>query len=508
MYQKSLLIFTRLFSLVFILAAVGLTVAGPGLIALGAAQAPGEAVLPPGTIIAGIPVGGLDESAARARIEAAYATPVELIYQQNRILADPHDLGFTLHSDAMLEQARQPEPRSWYTRFWRSLWHTPPAAGLHIPLISTIDAQQIRSYLEHEIVPRYDLPARRPYAISNTAYRPGQPGWALDVAASIPLIEARLSSLSDRSASLPVIQQPAPPISLEQVKAVLLYNIDQLGFDGLVTFAMTDLQSGAEMLFGLQNGVEVDPEIAFTAASTIKVPIKLSVMKRTAEPTPEEVYNLLIEMSARSENPPADQLMQRYINEIRGPLVVTEDLRALGLENTFLAGYFYLGAPLLDRFTTPANSRTDINLRPDIYNQSTAADMLALMTWIYDCAVHDRGRIRQTFADQVTQTECQLILDVMAQNKTGLLFEAGIPDVTRVAHKHGWVEEADGQLRNMSDIGVVYTPGGNYAFSLFIYHPERLDFDATNILVAQFSLAIYNAFNLDDQFPWMPFPRP
>ncbi|HSV85735.1 MAG TPA: serine hydrolase, partial [Levilinea sp.] len=350
--------------------------------------------------------------------------------------------------------------------------------------------------------------AHPPYAVSNTAYRPGQPGWRLDVEASIPLIEAILPSLIDRSASLPVIQQAAPQLSLEQIKAVLLYNIDQAGFRGLVTFAMTDLQSGAELLFGVQNGIEVDPEIAFTAASTIKVPIKLSVMKRTPEPTSEDVYNLLVRMSALSENPPADQLMQRYINEIRGPLVVTEDLRALGLENTFLAGYFYLGAPLLDRFTTPANARTDIDLRPDIYNQTTAAEMRDLMSWIYDCAQRNSGRIRETFGDDVTQAECQLILDVMAQNKTGLLFEAGIPDTTRVAHKHGWVEEADGQLRTMSDVGVVYTPGGNYAFSIFIYQPERLDFDATNILMAKFSLAIYNAFNLADQYPWMPYPIP
>jgi beta-lactamase class A len=414
----------------------------------------------------------------------------------------------TLHLDAMLEEAHQPLESTQGERVWAALWNEAPPEGSDIALQASTDTDMLRTYLESEIAPRYDSPVLLPYAISNTAFEPGQPGWRLDVERAIPLIEAALPSLTDRVVTLPVNEEPAPPVTLAQLQDLLIYNINQSGLGGLATFAMTDLQSGEELLFGYQNGEPVDPEIAFTAASTIKVPIMVSVMKRTAEPTPEDVQNLLLRMAALSENPPADQLMERYINEVRGPLVVTEDLRALGLENTFLAGYFYIGAPLLDRYTTPANSRSDINLRPDVYNQTTASEMRDLMTWIYACARHNRGPIRETFGDDVTQAECQLILDVMAQNKTALLFEAGIPDNTRVSHKHGWVEEADGQLRTMSDVGVVYTPGGDYAFSIFIYQPERLNFDATNILVAQISLAIYNAFNVDDQYTWMAYPKP
>jgi hypothetical protein len=54
---------------------------------------------------------------------------------------------------------------------------------------------------------------------------------------------------------------------------------------------------------------------------------------------------------------------------------------------------------------------------------------------------------------------------------------------------------------------VVYTPGGDYAVSIFIYQPQRLNFDATNNLVAELSLAIYNAFNIDDQYPWMAWGK-
>ncbi|HSV85198.1 MAG TPA: hypothetical protein VLH85_01390, partial [Levilinea sp.] len=157
--MKSFTLFTRLFSLAFILAAAG-------LVALHAAQPPREeAVLAHGTVIAGIPVGGLEELEARTRIETAYATPVELVYRQDRILAHPHELGFTLQLDAMVEQARQPGERWRFARFWSSLWNIPPAQGANIPLQSKIDTGQIRRFLENEIVPRYDLPAHPPYAV-------------------------------------------------------------------------------------------------------------------------------------------------------------------------------------------------------------------------------------------------------------------------------------------------------------------------------------------------------
>jgi beta-lactamase class A len=500
--KKSFARFTRLFGLAFVLAAAGITV-------MQARQMPSEEehFLPNGTVIAGVPVGGVDLTEARKRVAAAYDIPIELEYEGSRIQAQPHELGFNLLLDAMLDQAYHPVEMSWQDRLWAALWNEPPPEGSEVPLQFEIDSGRMRAYLENEIIPRYDRQPQAPFTTSETAYEPGRPGWKLGVEAALPLIEAALPERTHRSVTLPVTQLPAPGITLEQLQEVLIYNIERADLGLLVAFAMTDLQTGEELYFALQDGAFVDPEIAFTAASTIKIPIQLSVLKRTAEPTPEEVYQLLVRMSALSENPPADRLMERYIGEVRGPLMVTEDLRALGLENTFLAGYFYLGAPLLDRYTTPANSRTDINLRPDVYNQTTAGEMRDLMTWIYNCAKHDEGPIRETFRDSVSQSECQTILDVMAQNKTALLFEAGIPDGTRVSHKHGWVEEADGILRTMSDVGVMYTPGGDFAFSIFVFQPERLNFDATNILFARLSLAIYNAFNLEEQYVWMAYPR-
>jgi beta-lactamase class A len=131
----------------------------------------------------------------------------------------------------------------------------------------------------------------------------------------------------------------------------LRHNIAWSGFNDLTEIYLEDLANGETLHFAERGGTEVAPDVAFTAASTSKIPIMVSVLRRTDEPTPESVVTLLTRMIAFSENPPADTLMLTYIDEVRGPLLVTEDMAALGLENTFLAGFFYLGAPLLQRLT-------------------------------------------------------------------------------------------------------------------------------------------------------------
>ncbi len=54
----------------------------------------------------------------------------------------------------------------------------------------------------------------------------------------------------------------------------------------------------------------------------------------------------------------------------------------------------------------------------------------------------------------------------------------------------------------MGDVGIVYTPAGDYVLAIFIYTPQQLVFDEGNWLFAKLSQTIYNAFNLEDQAYW------
>jgi hypothetical protein len=154
------------------------------------------------------------------------------------------------------------------------------------------------------------------------------------------------------------------------------------------------------------------------------------------EPFDPEAERWLDEMITLSGNDPADWLMERIDKDL-GPLKVTETLQEIGLENTFTAGYFRIGAPMLHLYQTPANLRSDINTRPDPYTQTTASEIGMLLTDIYTCA-GGGGTLLAVFPEEIQPDECKQMIDRLSRNKIGWLIEAGVPDGTRVAHKHGW----------------------------------------------------------------------
>jgi len=203
-------------------------------------------------------------------------------------------------------------------------------------------------------------------------------------------------------------------------------------------------------------------------------------------------------MITKSENPPSDRLMDRIASG-RGALVVTEDMRAIGLENTFIAGYFYNRAPLLEVFTTPSNQRGDVVTAPDIYNQTTPSEMGALLADIYQCAQNGGGALVAAFPGQIDQAACQQMIEYLKRDKIGVLLEAGIPDGTQIARKHGWISGPSGIIQNIADAGIVYTPGGNYVIVVFVYHPIQTVWEPVSDMITQISQAVYNYFNLPTQ---------
>ena len=176
-------------------------------------------------------------------------------------------------------------------------------------------------------------------------------------------------------------------------------------------------------------------------------------------------------------------------------MIITENMQAMGLEDTFLAGHFYLGAPLLQRFETPANTRTDINTFPDPYNQTTPADIGMLLEDLHQCSEMGGGALIAVFPRDFNQAECQEMVEYLSRNYMPSLIEAGLTEDAFIAHKHGWVTN-DGIINMIGDAGIIYTPGGDYVLSIFIYHPEQLIWDPASSLVGQLSRAVYNFYNL------------
>ena len=458
---------------------------------------------PFGMTIAGVPVGGLDARAATQRVLQVYSTPIEIHYGGGVIQVDPTVLGFQIDTDSMLAAADLSRTGgSFWGGFWDYLWNRDRASNV-VPLRATIAEERLRAYLQSEIAPRYDQPATAAQPIAgSTSFTPGRPGESLDVGGAVSLIEDALRSPTSRTVTLSAVQNAAAARpTIKNLQILMTQIITTSGFDGVIGLYMVDLQNGQEIHFALNQGQEiaVEPDIAFTAASTMKIPILVAYfIQHGPSPVDDATNATILAMIHQSDNPSSDQMM-RLLDPNEGPLIVTRYMQQIGLKDTFIGGFYCSPenpCPLLQEFTTSANQRNDAAITdPDVYNQTTTSDMGVLLEDVYQCSESGGGALVAAFPGKITQDVCKRILDYLEQDKIGQLFEAGVPEGTIVAMKHGWTPRCTGcTLQDISAAGIIFTPGGNFALAVYTYATENL-FDPTNRMIADLAQSAYNYFN-------------
>jgi beta-lactamase class A len=461
---------------------------------------------PRGMKIAGVPVGGVDPQIASERVLQVYLSPIEVQYSESIIHVEPSVIGFELDMDSMIAAADlERTGGSFWGGFWNYLWNRDPNP-VEVPLSATIAEDRLRAYLQNEISARYDEPPTPAQPVpGSTTFSPGSPGVTLDLDRAVRLIEDTLRSPNNRKVALSFQRSAAARPTMQNLEILLQQNITLAGFDGVMGVYLQDLQNGQEIHFAMDRGelISVNPDIAFTASSTVKIPIMVSYfIKYGSDALSEQSSTLIMDMIRKSENPPADRLMES-LDALRGPLIVTEDMRKIGLENTFLAGFFCSAefpCPLLEKIETPANQRTDVVTDPDSFNQTTPSDIGMLLSDIYQCAETGGGALMAAFPDKLTSEICQQMITFLASDKIGVLIEAGVPEGTQVAHKHGWISDPSSLvIQNISDAAIVYTPGGNYVLVIYAYHPVQTVWEPVSALFAQMSQAVYNYYNLPTQ---------
>ena len=455
---------------------------------------------PAGMTIGGVAVGGVNAQTASERVLQVYSQPIEVQYAGEIIHISPSQVGFSVDIESMIAAADLVRTTSpFWGGFWDNLWNRPRPASA-IPLRASLEDEQLLAYLETEIAPRYDKPASTAQPIAGTViFESGSAGQELNIDRALTLIEDALESPTSRTIALSYQETaPARP-TMENLEILLKQIIDLSGFDGVISLYLSDLQNAQEVHFALDNGEELllEPDIAITASSTIKIPIMLSNIIHRGTPD-ERTAGYMEDVFQQSDNAAADILMTQ-IDAFQGPIIVTEDLQKLGLENTFMAGFFCSPAnpcPLLKRYSTPANQRTDVYTNPDDYNQTTSSDIGMLLTDIYQCSETGGGALIAAFPNQISQADCQLMIKYMEQDKFGSLIQAGLPDGTKVAHKHGFIPDRFGVVHDISDVGIVYTPGGDFVLAIYTYHPVQGIWGEVNPLFVELTQAIYNYFNL------------
>lgn len=458
---------------------------------------------PNGMTIAGVPVDGLSPAQASQRLLEVYTSPIEARYGDANFYIEPSNVGFQVDIETMLAAADLSRTGgSFWGGFWDYIWsRTPPET--QIPLSANISEERLREFLQTEISSRYDQPPAPAQPLpGGTVFLPGAPGQTLDLDRAVLLITDALRSPTNRSVALSFNQTTAARPTIENLEILLKQIVLASEFDGLIGFYMMDLQTGQEIHFAIdaKQEISVEPDIAFTASSTIKVPIVASYLINQGSNLDTTTSDIISRVLGRSDNSATDLVLER-IDQFNGPILVTNNMESIGLESTFLGGMFYLGAPnLLPNKITPGNSRTDVSIVRDAYSQTTPAEMGILLADIYQCAQNSGGALVAAFPDKVSPATCQLLIDFMAQDKLGSLIQGGVPDGTLVPHKHGYVTSpADGYVHDISDVGIIYSPGGNFVLSIYTYHPVQNIWDITNPLFVDLTQATYNYFNITTQ---------
>jgi beta-lactamase class A len=175
-------------------------------------------------------------------------------------------------------------------------------------------------------------------------------------------------------------------------------------------------------------------------------------------------------------------------NEWQGAEKVTQTLRSLGLQNSFMATP-YDTESLPRTYSTPANSRTDYSTLPDQHMQTTAKDLGLILEWIVECS-EGRGTLLAAYPGQLTADECKQMLEFMALNKKGILLETGVPPEARLVHKHGFVDDSHG------DVAAAWSPAGPYVISIFIWKNGWVEWPLSSSLMADASKAAWDYFTL------------
>ena len=447
--------------------------------------------LPPTTVVAGVPVGGLTPDAARNAINERYLSPIS-IYNGDQRAAElmPGDIGFTIDTEGMLAEARAEwEKQEMWQRYAEFVVGLSPQP-ITVDIRATHDDAALTNQL-NLIADFVDRPAQGPQLLADTGeIQPGQPGVVVDRTGTAETLRAALYTPDDRQVGLILIDEPAPEWDIRVLQDAIEKQV--ASFDGFASVFILDLQTGEE--------VRINSDVAVSALSILKIAIFVEAYRVLDNPPTEFEQELFVSTATASSNHSANLLLHLIAGEdntYEGAAVLTDEMHRMGMINSFMA-IPYDAAAVPSRpstYATPANQSPTIDTRPDPSMQTTAEDIGSLLAMIYYCAKGEGGLLA-VYPGEITQEECQAIVDLMIQNVEGNLIRFGVPDDVPVSHKHGW------SFNEHGDAGIVYTPGGDFVIYTLVAQPESdwLSSEYSFPFLWEMARAAYNYFNPEHPF--------
>jgi hypothetical protein len=356
------------------------------------------------------------------------------------------------------------------TDFIRHLFFQPPAPRA-VPAVIGYSDERLRAELA-AIATRFDRPAQLPQPITSTmTLQAGQPGYQLNIVASIKPIETALQSAAGRDVDLIVDDQAAPPITLDQLSR--LFQARLITFDGTAGIFVKDLRTGGEL--------SLNASTPYAGGGVLKLPMLIEAYRQYEPPWPAALTQwmtttLRIEASTAS----ADEVLTILGNgdAAVGANKVTASMTALGLKTTLMS----------QPFTLPVSSTLPI----DTALQTTPAEIGVLLEMVYQCKAGG-GALLVAFAEAFTPEKCAALLGELTQYSpvdVPSLLRGGVPDANEVIHRPG------GTANTRADAALVTSPGGDYVLVVFLNAPGReLNWTGVNPIFNDLAKAAYNYFN-------------
>ena len=119
---------------------------------------------------------------------------------------------------------------------------------------------------------------------------PGQPGYGLSsFTQTLEQVKRALLSPTDRILELRVTEQTALPLDWQNLESMLKQIILLDKFDGLAEVYLRDLQSDQMLHFAVLDHQPVPVDVAYSAASTIKIPISFHPAEVASVPSNQQL---------------------------------------------------------------------------------------------------------------------------------------------------------------------------------------------------------------------------
>ena len=448
---------------------------------------------PAGLTVAGVDVGGMTRDQASELLNNRYIeAPITIYHGQENFDVSPAQANFTLDREKMLSEADfQRVQQDFWAGFWGFLWGRPIEVA-PVPLAATHDREALRELLQ-EIANLNDKPAQPPQPVpSSLSFQFGEAGTRTNVQASFADVEAAMYRPVDREAHL-IVEPQSPERPEINLLTRLLVNRMQ-DYDqqtgGASSVFILELETGQE--------ININGNVAMSGMDLLKVPLVLELYRALDNrPTLSQQQLISDTLVVRPDHVSANAILNLIAGQDDpdlGAKLVTQSMQRLGLVNTFMVTpYDEEGGVAL---VTPANSVEELATQPTPQMQTTAEDMGTLLSMLYYCARGMGGTITAVFEGSITQSECAEILNMMQQNKIGSLIEEGVPPLTAVSHRHGWISNTHG------DAAIIFSPESDYVLVILLYKPDWLEWEVSSPLLTDISRTVYNYFNFDN--PYLP----